>query len=332
MSLSAPPAPFAPVSSVNSAAATDVVRQRRSQTPRAGLDPMVPVDEVSISATARKRQGIAGATEGDDSSGEMAGGNVASAGAANGATGNTTGGKSAADGKKSPGPEEGGPPELAAKKPAGPRKLSPQQEKVVAQLSARDREVRDHENAHRAAGGALAGSASYTYATGPDGRSYAVGGEVPIDVSPGKTPRETIERAQQVRAAALAPKQPSGQDVAVAASASSMEAEARAQLARAERRDRTEATEGSNGSSKSGRRAGETPAAGERSPTDAERGQATASSASEGASPRRRSPEYSETTAEAFIPMRTPHLHSSGGCGFCSGAVGRYMASAAAAA
>ena len=331
MSLSAPPAPFAPVSSINSAAAMDVVRQRRSQTPRAGIgpgpDPVVPVDEVSISATAHKRQGDSGATEND----ETAGSGATPSGASASKSATDASGRTGTD-KKPKSPEDGGPPELAAKKPAGPRKLSPQQEKVVAQLSARDREVRDHENAHRSAGGSLAGSANYTYATGPDGRNYAVGGEVPIDVSPGRTPRETIERAQQVRAAALAPKQPSGQDVSVAASASSMEAEARAQLARAERRDRNEATEDTNGSTKSGRRAGDSSAAGERSPTSAESGQATASSAAEGASPRRRSPEYSESTAEAFIPMRTPHLHSSGGCGFCSGAVGRYMASAAAAA
>ena len=65
MPLSAPPAPFAPVSGANSAAALDVVRQRRSQTARPALDPMVPIDEVSISEMARRRQdGSDGARKG----------------------------------------------------------------------------------------------------------------------------------------------------------------------------------------------------------------------------------------------------------------------------
>ena len=58
-----------------------------------------------------------------------------------------------------------------------------------------------------------------------DGRRYAVGGEVDLDVH-WPTPDETIRNAQQVRSAALAPAQPSGQDRAVAAAASQMEAQA----------------------------------------------------------------------------------------------------------
>jgi len=94
---------------------------------------------------------------------------------------------------------------------------------VVRELSARDAEVRAHEQAHIAASGGMAGSPSYSYQQGPDGKRYAVGGEVSISISSGSTPQETISRAQQVRAAALAPAQPSGQDRAVAAAASQME-------------------------------------------------------------------------------------------------------------
>lgn len=101
----------------------------------------------------------------------------------------------------------------------------------VAQLKKRDQEVRAHEQAHVAAGGRyVKGGPSYSYTTGPDGQRYATGGEVSIDTSSGKTPEETIRKAQAIRASAMAPAQPSGQDLSVAAAASSMEAAARAQL------------------------------------------------------------------------------------------------------
>lgn len=109
--------------------------------------------------------------------------------------------------------------------------LTEEESKEVEKLKARDREVRAHEQAHLAAAAGLAASgASYTYQRGPDGVSYAVGGEVKIDTSPGNTSEETIRRAQTIRAAALAPAEPSGQDRAVAAKAAKMEAEARAEL------------------------------------------------------------------------------------------------------
>jgi len=113
----------------------------------------------------------------------------------------------------------------------GPKKLKPADEKLVNQLAQIDRKVRAHEAAHQAAAGSLGGAVSFTYETGPDGKSYAIGGEVPILISPGRTPDETIARAEQVRAAALAPADPSPQDLAVAAVASQMEAQARQQMA-----------------------------------------------------------------------------------------------------
>lgn len=102
----------------------------------------------------------------------------------------------------------------------------------IRQLKARDTEVRQHEQAHLAASGGLATSgASYTYQKGPDGVNYAIGGEVNIDVSPGRTPEDSIARAKTIQAAALAPADPSGADRAVAAQAQQMEQEARNQLA-----------------------------------------------------------------------------------------------------
>jgi hypothetical protein len=102
----------------------------------------------------------------------------------------------------------------------------------VIELAQRDVHVRAHEAAHQAAGGALAGGASFTYETGPDGRQYAVAGEVPIRIESGRTPDETIQNAQQARAAALAPSDPSPADLSIASAAAQLEAQARAQLAR----------------------------------------------------------------------------------------------------
>ena len=105
--------------------------------------------------------------------------------------------------------------------------LTPDEQKQVQKLKERDRQVRQHEQAHMAAGaGLVTSSASFTYQKGPDGVNYAIGGEVGISTSPGRTPDETIQRAQQIRAAALAPADPSGQDRAVAAQAAQMEQQA----------------------------------------------------------------------------------------------------------
>ena len=107
-----------------------------------------------------------------------------------------------------------------------------EQTRETDKLERRDREVRSHEQAHKAAGGAHAGAISLEFQTGADGKRYAVGGEVPIDTSPvAGDPQATITKMQKVRRAALAPAQPSSQDRAVAAQASRIEAEARAELA-----------------------------------------------------------------------------------------------------
>jgi hypothetical protein len=114
----------------------------------------------------------------------------------------------------------------------GANGLTSQEERVVQELKARDQEVHAHEAAHKAAGGRYAGAPSYSYTTGPDNKQYATGGEVSIDVSPvPDNPSATISKMQTVRAAALAPAQPSGADMSVAAAASRIQSEAAAQLA-----------------------------------------------------------------------------------------------------
>ena len=110
--------------------------------------------------------------------------------------------------------------------------LSPEQERIVQALKQRDREVRAHEQAHLAAGGAyVIGGPAYAFQIGPDGKRYAVGGEVSIDTSEvPDNPEATLRKMEQVRRAALAPKDPSAADQRVASMASKMEAEARREL------------------------------------------------------------------------------------------------------
>lgn len=98
-------------------------------------------------------------------------------------------------------------------------------------LAARDREVRAHEQAHAAVAGQYGSSPTYSFVRGPDGVSYAVGGEVQIDTSPiPGDPEATLRKAQQLRRAANAPAEPSSQDGRVAALAAQMELQARAEL------------------------------------------------------------------------------------------------------
>ena len=99
--------------------------------------------------------------------------------------------------------------------------LNPSEKQMLGELQARDAEVRQHEAAHKAAG-APTGAASYTYQKGPDGRMYAIGGEVSVTMKSGSTPEETIANAQAVIASAMAPADPSPQDHAVASSARMM--------------------------------------------------------------------------------------------------------------
>ena len=133
--------------------------------------------------------------------------------------------------------EANGTPDAAGSGKAGggdSMELSPEAKKMVAELKARDQQVRAHEAAHLAAGAGIAkGGAQFTTQRGPDGNMYAIGGEVPIDAGavPGD-PRATLAKAQQISAAALAPADPSPQDRAVAAQARQMAAQASAEMMR----------------------------------------------------------------------------------------------------
>jgi len=109
--------------------------------------------------------------------------------------------------------------------------LTPEQERQVTELVARDAEVRAHERAHKAVGGQYAGAITYDFQRGPDGKRYAVGGEVSIDTSVvSGDPQATIDKMNTVKAAALAPVDPSPQDRRVAAEAQQAIVSARVEL------------------------------------------------------------------------------------------------------
>lgn len=139
------------------------------------------------------------------------------------------------------------PPPVAAVSEAGPGSegsgaqsgTSEAEQAQISALKARDREVRDHEQAHARVGGEYAGDPSYEYEAGPDGRNYAVAGEVPIDSAPVPgDPEATVAKMDVVEAAALAPADPSSQDRRVAAEAAAIRTQALADLAALRREER----------------------------------------------------------------------------------------------
>jgi len=110
------------------------------------------------------------------------------------------------------------------------KKEDPKVQMEIQKLREIDRKVKAHEMAHLSVGGPYAGMPTYSYVKGPDGKLYAVAGEVPIDVSEERDPEETAKKMERVIAAALAPADPSPQDLKVAAVASMKLAKARQEI------------------------------------------------------------------------------------------------------
>jgi len=111
------------------------------------------------------------------------------------------------------------------------RRLTRKQLAILLELKKRDQQVHQHEMAHLIAGGQyVRGGPNYVYEVGPDGRRYAVGGDVSIDTSPERDPRATLRKMLTVERAALAPANPSAQDRAVAAKAAQEAAKAQMEI------------------------------------------------------------------------------------------------------
>ncbi|MCB1201434.1 MAG: hypothetical protein KDK41_12375 [Leptospiraceae bacterium] len=112
---------------------------------------------------------------------------------------------------------------------SAPEQLTPGEEDLRNRLKNRDQEVKAHELAHLTMAKDLAVSGpKYNYQIGPDGKAYAVGGEVTLALKPSHDAASTIEDARRLRAAALAVKNPSVADLAAAGVADQIEQEARA--------------------------------------------------------------------------------------------------------
>ncbi len=112
------------------------------------------------------------------------------------------------------------------------RKKSTSEDNAIEDLRRTDQEVKAHEAAHQMAGGPFTGMATYEYVKGPDGKNYAVAGKVPITVPTGGTPEETIRMMEVVKASAMAPGDPSGKDLSVAAEADNNASRAKQEIAR----------------------------------------------------------------------------------------------------
>lgn len=167
------------------------------------------------------------------------------------AVGRTVPGDQGADGEKNPSggasAEASATPatrESASQRPVRENgeagRLTQEDQAEVRELQNRDREVQAHEAAHRAAAGGLASGGNFTYTRGPDGRSYAVSGEVSIRMPATDNPGDRVRQAETVRRAALAPADPSPQDRQVAAQATAMAAQARSELQAQQRQQMTE--------------------------------------------------------------------------------------------
>ncbi|MDL2314319.1 hypothetical protein LJC36_05000 [Desulfovibrio sp. OttesenSCG-928-C14] len=117
--------------------------------------------------------------------------------------------------------------ESGAGLPGRADEMSSGEEDQLRRLKERDAKVRAHEAAHVMAAGGQAGSPTYTYQTGPDGRRYAVGGSVNISMLSTGDAEFDERQARRAGRAALAAGDPSPQDLRTAATAAARAMQAR---------------------------------------------------------------------------------------------------------
>lgn len=87
---------------------------------------------------------------------------------------------------------------------------------IIQKLKQIENRVIAHEMAHKVVAGKYAGAVTYQYTRGPDGKLYITGGEVFLDTREERQPEDTIKKMEIIIAAALAPVDPSPQDIRVA--------------------------------------------------------------------------------------------------------------------
>ncbi|GAB2184689.1 putative metalloprotease CJM1_0395 family protein [Roseibium sp. LAB1] len=210
-----------PISARSSQASAQALTGRAGNTPPLSAEAVLALQEAdgTTGAAGRSRQTAgSGTSEGDETESDAIAGSATpeegsetEAEAAGGSTG-----QAQDEGEKDEDPDGDG--------------LDQAEEKQVEKLKQRDQEVRAHEQAHARVGGAYSGAPSYTFQQGPDGKRYAIGGEVQIDTSRERTPEATIRKMQVVIRAATAPADPSSQDLKVAQQARAQISEAQAEV------------------------------------------------------------------------------------------------------
>ena len=222
----------AAVSAVSSASTTPAERSGSSQ----GTVPVDPLTGLAPAGLTGLTAGLVSLLQDSESRQESAAGNAAGEDDGEGVEGSE---ESSEDGAG-----QGAATTVQAGGAASPDGLTPEQQQVVAELERTDAEIKRHEQAHASAGGPYAGAPSYDYTRGPNGRLYAVGGDVQIDAAPVPgNPEATIQKMQIVRRAALAPANPSPQDQRVAAIAQQRITEARREQSELELEERQAAAE-----------------------------------------------------------------------------------------
>lgn len=114
----------------------------------------------------------------------------------------------------------------------GLNELTQSEKRIVAQLKTRDREVRQHEARHYHMGRPYTRPPEYWFVTGPDGRRYAVSGSVSFAFQ--QFSGDAVELLHQMtvlQRAALAPREPSSNDLAVARALGEIIQELRSRMA-----------------------------------------------------------------------------------------------------
>jgi hypothetical protein len=90
--------------------------------------------------------------------------------------------------------------------------------RVLEKFKKTDAQIRTHEQVHATIGHTTA-PISYTYQQGPDGKMYAVGGSVRLDVSIPEDPKEALYKLDQIQKASTAPAFLSGADISISSQA-----------------------------------------------------------------------------------------------------------------
>lgn len=98
------------------------------------------------------------------------------------------------------------------------KELTPEELATIQGLQQAEKSVRVHEQAHKAVSVDVTSGIMYTHTTSPDNERYITGGEVSITAGTSSKEEEILQILENVRDAALAPADPSPQDLRIAAS------------------------------------------------------------------------------------------------------------------